>query len=346
MGRVGLDLYSNDIGAPFTDVTSFAAYVGGSPANVCVGARRLGLDVALLSAVGEDLAGDFVLAFLEREGVETGFIARKSTAHTGAALVAIEPPDRFPLMYYRENPADAQLDLEDVARAPIGDSRVLQLAGTNLSREPSRTATIGAAEIARASGTTVVLDLDFRADQWPDPRAFGVAVRSCLGLVDIVIGTDDEIKAAVLTQRDGVRVESGQVSEAHVACDADAAVATLLGLGPEMLVRKLGVDGASVYRPNAERVDAAPFRVDVCNLLGAGDAFAAGFIYGYLRGWDPQRAARFGNACGAFVVMRHGCSASMPTIAEIRAFEADHGTPPPVAPSGAARDTNSGMDGR
>ena len=118
MGRCGLDLYSNDIGAPFTEIQSFAAYVGGSPTNVCVGARRLGLNTALLTAVGDDLAGDFVLAFLQREGVETAFAPRKPGFRTGAALLAIEPPDRFPLVFYRENCADVQLNLADVAAAP------------------------------------------------------------------------------------------------------------------------------------------------------------------------------------------------------------------------------------
>jgi 5-dehydro-2-deoxygluconokinase len=327
MGRCGLDLYSNDVGAPFTEIRSFAAYVGGSPTNVSVGAQRLGLRTALLTAVGDDLAGDFVLAFLRREGVETRFAPRKPGFRTGAALLAIEPPDRFPLVYYRENCADAQINLDDVAAAPIADSRVLQLAGTNLSREPAATATRAAAEIARAAGTDVVLDLDLRADQWSDPRAFGVAVRSLLGLVDVVIGTDDEINAAVLTRRDGMRVEHMQVTEAQVSGDTDAAIETLLALGPALLVRKRGAQGSSVYRAQdagpAQRCDVAGFPVDVVNVLGAGDAFAAGFIYGHLHGWDAERAARFGNAAGAFVAMRHGCSASMPTLDELRAFVGD-----------------------
>lgn len=337
MGRCGLDLYSNDIGAPFTEIRSFAAYVGGSPTNVSVGARRLGLNVALLTAVGDDLAGDFVLAFLRREGVVTRFAPRKPGFRTGAALLAIEPPDRFPLVYYRENCADGQLDLDDVAAAPIADSRVLQLAGTNLSREPSRTATLAAAEIARDAQTDVVLDLDFRADQWSDPRAFGVAIRSILPLVDVVIGTDDEIKAAVLTQREGVHVEHMQVSDARVSGDTDSAIATLLALGPAVLVRKRGVDGSAVYasdgRVAVEGSDVPGFRVDVHNILGAGDAFAAGFLYGYLNGWELSRAARFGNACGAFVVMRHGCSASMPTLDEIRVFMTERDAGPVAAPT-------------
>jgi 5-dehydro-2-deoxygluconokinase len=328
MGRCGLDLYSNDIGAPFTEITSFAAYVGGSPTNICVGAQRLGLRTALLTAVGEDLTGDFVLAYLQREGVETAFAPRKPGFRTGAALLAIEPPDRFPLVYYRENVADAQLDLDDVAAAPIADSRLLQLAGTNLSREPAATATRAAAEIARAAQTDVVLDLDLRADLWPDPRAFGIAVRALLPLVDVVIGTDDEINAAVLTRAEHLRVEHGQVTEAHVAGDTDAAIETLLALGPGLLVRKRGAQGASVYRARpggpAQRDDVPGFPIEVVNVLGAGDAFAAGFIYGYLEGWEPARAVRLGNAAGALVATRHGCSASMPTLGELQALIADN----------------------
>ena len=327
MGRCGLDLYSNDIGAPFTEIQSFAAYVGGSPTNVCVGARRLGLNTALLTAVGDDLAGDFVLAFLQREGVETAFAPRKPGFRTGAALLAIEPPDRFPLVFYRENCADVQLNLADVAAAPIADSRVLQLAGTNLSREPAATATRAAAELARAAQTAVVLDLDLRADQWDDPLAFGVAVRSLLPLVDLVIGTDDEINAAVLTRPDELHIEHMQATEAQVAGDTDAAIELLLALGPRLLVRKRGAEGSSVYEMHGsgpvQRTDVAGFPVEVVNVLGAGDAFAAGFIYGYLNGWEAVRAARFGNASGAFVAMRHGCSASMPTLDELRSFMAE-----------------------
>src|ERR687883_227726 len=74
IGRSSIDLYSNDIGAPFEEITGFAAYVGGCPTNISVGARRLGLRTALLTAVGADPVGDFILRFLEREGVETRFV--------------------------------------------------------------------------------------------------------------------------------------------------------------------------------------------------------------------------------------------------------------------------------
>src|SRR5581483_12112056 len=106
MGRSSIDLYSNDIGAPFEEITSFAAFVDGCPTNISVGARRLGLRTALLTAVGEDQVGNFILHFLRREGVETRFIPRKPGKRSSAVVLGIEPPDRFPLTYYRDNCAD------------------------------------------------------------------------------------------------------------------------------------------------------------------------------------------------------------------------------------------------
>ena len=124
---------------------------------------------------------------------------RKPGHRTSAVVLGIEPPDKFPLVYYRDNCADIELTIDDVLAAPVADSKVLQFAGTNLSKEPSRSATMFAAEVAQQAGTDVVLDIDFRPDQWHDPRAFGVVVRSVLPLVDIVIGTEDEINASMLT---------------------------------------------------------------------------------------------------------------------------------------------------
>ncbi|UCF14770.1 MAG: hypothetical protein JSW59_15260, partial [Phycisphaerales bacterium] len=135
MGRSSIDLYSNDIGAPFVDITSFAAYVGGSPTNISVGGRRLGLKTALLTGLGQDPVGDFILKFLEQEGVETQFICRKEANRSSAVVLGIEPPDSFPLVYYRDNCADIALTIDDVLKAPVSDSKVFQFAGTNLSQE-------------------------------------------------------------------------------------------------------------------------------------------------------------------------------------------------------------------
>src|SRR5437667_2773597 len=270
MGRSSIDLYSNETGAPFQEIKNFAAYVGGCPTNISVGTRRLGLRSALLTALGQDPVGDFVLNFLEKEEVVTSFIPRKPGRRTSAVILGIEPPDKFPLVYYRDNCADIELTIDDVMAAPIADSRCLLISGTGLSREPSRSATLFAAEQAQAVGTTVVLDLDFRPDQWPDARDYCVTVRSALRLVDIVICTADETRAAALTDVSAISVEHSQVSDAHVSGNADLAVDSVLKAGPKSFVMKSGAEKTAVYLQNGERIDAPPFPVEVYNILGAG----------------------------------------------------------------------------
>src|SRR5438067_11392390 len=216
MGRSSIDLYSNDVGAPFVDITSFAAYVGGCPTNISVGTQRLGLHAALLTAVGDDQVGNFILHFLEQEGVETQFIPRKPGRRSSAVLLGIEPPDRFPLTYYRDNCADIELTIDDVLATPLADCHVLLISGTGLSKAPSRSATLFAAELARQAGATVMLDIDYRPDQWADQRACGVTLRSAIRLVDIVIGTEDEINAALVTGAPESSIAQSQPSDARV----------------------------------------------------------------------------------------------------------------------------------
>jgi len=308
MGRSSIDLYANEIGAPFTEVKSFSAYVGGSPTNICVSARRLGLRSAMLTAVGEDLVGDFVLGFLGREGVVADFSPRKAGRRTSAFLLAIQPPDMFPIVPYRDNCADLELTPEDVRAAPVAQARALLVTGSGLSRQPSRAATLAAAETARTHGNKVVFDLDLRAEVWSGLSAYAAAVRSSLSAMDVVIGTSSELVAAC----GGVR-------------DIQSCAAALLDEGPEAVVIKRGEGNTVVFTRGGEVIEAETFPVEVLNVLGAGDAFAGGFLYGYLKGWDWYRSARMGNACGALVVTRHGCANFMPYEEEALAFIQERG---------------------
>ena len=329
MGRSSIDLYSNDVGAAFVDITSFAAYVGGCPTNISVGTQRLGLHAALLTAVGDDQVGNFILHFLEQEGVETRFIPRKTGRRSSAVVLGIEPPDRFPLTYYRDNCADIELTIDDVLATPIARSRALLISGTGLSKEPSRSATLFAAEMAQQAGVPVVLDIDFRPDQWHDPRAFGVTLRSALRLVDVVLGTEDEINATMLTDTSQMSLTHSQVSDTRVSGDITIAIKALLALGPHVLAQKRGADGSTVHLVSQEgqttQIDAPGFPVEVSNILGAGDAFASGLLYGMVNGWDWYKTARLGNACGAILVTKHGCANFTPTHDEVMAFISDHG---------------------
>ncbi|MHC4485393.1 MAG: PfkB family carbohydrate kinase [Planctomycetota bacterium] len=260
--------------------------------------------------------------------METRFISRKPGKRSSAVVLGIEPPDSFPLVYYRDNCADIALTIDDVLKAPVSNSKVFQFAGTNLSLEPSRSATLFAAELARQAGTKVVLDIDFRPDQWHDPRAFGVVVRTAIRLADVVIGTEDEINAAMLTDVSHIEL-TDSVSDTQVRGDVDQAIGNMLSMGPEALLQKKGSQGVCVHlvdqHGKIEQIDAPGFPVEVTNILGAGDAFAAGFLYGYVKGLGWYKSARMGNACGAIVVTKHGCANFMPTYEEVMAFVQDYG---------------------
>lgn len=99
IGRSSIDLYSQNIGAPFNQIKAFDAFVGGSPLNIAVGSARLGLDVSLLTAVGQDKVGEFIINFLQKEQVGTQCIPIKKQARSSAVILGIEPPDKFPLVY-------------------------------------------------------------------------------------------------------------------------------------------------------------------------------------------------------------------------------------------------------
>ena len=326
LGRSSIDLYSNDVGAPFEEISSFAAYVGGSPTNIAVGARRLGLAVALLTAVGQDRVGDFVRHFLDREGVETRYIPVKPGKRTSAVLLGIEE-DRFPLVYYRDNCADMALTIDDVAAAPIADAGALEISATALYAEPSRSAAFFAAEQARRAGVTVYLDLDFRADQWHDPRAFGLSVRALLPQVSVALGTEEEINAAMLTDPADIEIRHQQISAPIIRGDVGANIEAMLSMrpGPEALLVKRGARGCTVHLADGAVVAVPGFAVEVMNVLGAGDAFASGLIYGRSKGWDWYKSARMGNACGAIVVTRHGCANFTAFEDEALAFVQAHG---------------------
>jgi 5-dehydro-2-deoxygluconokinase len=322
VGRANMDLYSRDIGAPFEDVTAFDAMVGGSPTNIAIGTARLGLRSVAFTGVGEDRVGDFVLRYLRDEGVETAFIPRKPGKLTSLALLGVQPPSHFPLMFYRDDPADIHLTIEDFEMIPLGEVRAIELSGNAFSRGSCATATMHAARRGRELGLVSFMDLDLRPTDWATPRAFGETLRTAFPLVDVLIGTEEEFYAALMPDPSRV-MDGNHVPEADHA-DLDQRVVALLDHGTEAIALKRGPRGVSILT-DGDRLDVPGFPVEVLNTVGAGDSFASGLIARRLRGDDWWDSARFANACGAITVTRHGCSSAFPTEAEVEAFVAEKG---------------------
>ncbi len=316
LGRSCIDLYSQSIGSPFNEIKGFDAFVGGSPLNIAVACSRLGLKTSLLTAIGNDKVGEFIINFLKKENVDTNSIPIKNGSRTSAAVLGIQPPDNFPLVFYRDNAADSKLNIDDVINAKIPDYKMLLISGTALNIEPSRSATFYSVEIANKNNVEVVLDLDFRADQWDDIRSYGLMIRALIPNIKVAIGTEEEILAATLQDTSQLKIKNQQISSPEIKGNLNESISHLISLGLNVLIVKRGEKGVSIFKKNSDPQDVSGFPVEILNVLGAGDAFAGGFLYGLLNGWDLYRSCRMGNASGAQVVTKKGCANFMPTLEE------------------------------
>ncbi|HEX5026250.1 MAG TPA: PfkB family carbohydrate kinase, partial [Agriterribacter sp.] len=153
-----------------------------------------------------------------------------------------------------------------------------------------------------------------------NPRAFGVVIRTVLSQFNIVMGTEEEILAANLTDISQLSIQHQQISAPEIKGNIEKAIQSIIASGVNILIVKRGKEGASVFEKGKTEMKVPSFPVEVLNVLGAGDAFAGGFSYGYLNGWDLYKSVRMGNACGAIIVTREGCANFMPTLEEVMDF--------------------------
>lgn len=324
-GRASIDLYSKNIGAEFNDIKELTTAIGGSPVNIAVGAQRLGLKTALFSAVGPDLIGGFIENTLQKEGVDTTHLQTINGTTSTAVVCGIQPPETFPLVFYRDNAPDNKITIDHINQVDFLNYKSFLMTGTALAVEPTRSAAFYASEKAKQLGLPIFLDVDFRANLWHDVRAFGTTMRQYLKYTDVVIGTEEELLAMYLDNVDQVKIKNSSISVPTIKGNLDVAIKLVLKQGVELLLVKTGPQGVIAYHQDG-RVETIPgFPVDVINVLGAGDAFAGGFIYGYIKGWDTYKSLRLANACGAWLVTKKGCCNYAPYYDEIIQFITNNG---------------------
>lgn len=297
LGRLGVDIYPLQDGVGLEDVETFGKYLGGSAANVTVAAARYGRAAALISRVGDDPFGRYLLRELARLGVDSRFVATDPTLKTPITFCEIFPPDDFPLYFYREPKApDLNIAPDELDFDAVRSTRILWFTATGLSQEPSRAAHFAALS-ARESGTTI-FDLDYRPMFWADPADARTQIGQALGHATVAVGNREECEVAV-----------GE-TEPHRAADA------LLERGVQLAIVKQGPKGV-LAKTREESVEVPPYFVDVVNGLGAGDAFGGALCHGLLSGWDLEHVLRFANVAGALVASRRECSTAMPDVAEV-----------------------------
>ena len=297
LGRIGYDLYSEEPHVPLPQVRRFSRYLGGSSANMAVGLARLGASVGIVSCLGDDSISEFLVQFLQSQKVDTSHVRRMPGYLPSLCLTEVSPPDRFPQVFYRHEPADTLLRVTEDDLGYIAARGMFITNGTSLCASPSRESTYTALERAKQAGCRVVFDVDYRDMSWPNAAAAGLAVRLALPFIDVLIGNQLELQL--------------------VAAEDDLERAThKLRERVPLLVSKLGEQGTRVWQ-NGESVFQPPYSVDVVSTIGAGDGFASGFLYGLLKGKPLVECLHYGNASAAIVVSRLSCSEAMPTLTEV-----------------------------
>jgi len=322
LGRLAVDFYAQQIGARLEDATSFSKYLGGSSANTAFGCARLGLRAGMISRIGDDALGHFLVETLQKEGCDTSHVSVDPRRLTAAVVLGIKDRDTFPLIFLRENCADMAIEDADVDEAFIAQSKALLITGTHFSTEYIDGISQRALDRARANDVRTILDIDYRPVLW------GLTKR---GDGEIRYVRSDTVTAHLQRILHKIDLAIGTIEEFNIAGghgDIIASLQAVRRISDATLVVKRGpmgcavIDGA-IPRTLDDAFNGKGVTVEVLNVLGAGDAFNGGFLSGWLKGEDYDACARYANACGALVVSRHGCAPAMPTRVELDYFLAN-----------------------
>ena len=283
--------------------------MGGTSANVVVGASRLGLRCALVTRLSADVLGDYVIGYLAAEGVETKYIKQEKDGKTGIVFAEVYPGKDSMFLFYRENVADLHLARGDITRELIEGTRAVLVTGTGLSQQPSFGSTLHAAKLGRRLGKTTVFNLDWRPSLWE---------------------TSEKVRTwrygKVFAESTTVVGNEGEYLAATGATSLAGAIESIPDHEGKVLVVTHGAQGVTVIE-GGRRTDVPGIPVPLVKGLGGGDGFMAGFMYGRLKGWSSSQAASLGNAVGAMVVTGHACSESMPRPRELNRFLKEKGMP-------------------
>ncbi len=298
IGELLIDLIADNPGTRMEDQTTFKRFAGGAPANFIVGVRKLGHEAGLITKVGDDFFGRFLLEALEKEGVDVSQIIITNEYKTALAFVGLDESKKPSFSFYRSPCADIMLKESEINTEYIKSSKVLMYGTVSMADEPARSAIKKTIHIAKQNNVLVACDPNLRDDLWHhlDPREHLLEV---LEKTDIFIPSLSE--AEFITGKKG-----------------EKALEAIFEIGPDMIGLTSGEQGSRIITKE-ESFFAPSFKVPVVDTTGAGDAFAAGMITGLLLKLDMYDIPYFANAVSALKIMKQGAM-SLPTMKEVMDF--------------------------
>jgi 2-dehydro-3-deoxygluconokinase len=271
----------------------------GAESNVAVTLARLGVSVSWVSRLGSEPLGILIRDALALEGVDTSLVQLDERARTGIFFKWREH-GRSSVAYYRRGSAACNLTLDDVPESALDDVEAVHLTGITLALgDGPRSLVAGLAERARRRGATVVFDPNYRNSLWAGSGQAAEAQSAILPFVDwYLCGYDEGCRLFDVTT-------PGELFDAVETAGMQAVV-------------RIGARGALV-RVGGEIREVPPVRLaTVTDEIGAGDAFAGGFVYGLLQGWPSDVCAGVGNLIAAAALAGTGDWETLPHLADVQ----------------------------
>lgn len=308
MGRSGVDLFPDQFG-PMNQVVSFTKYIGGSPANTAVQMAKMGIDVAFLSKASQDNFGQYVKYYLDSQGVDVSHMTDVDDPSIRHSLAVAEQPERGSINYffYRGDPADLHLSMEDVDEGFIAQFKALLFSGSSLCRGPAREAVLLAIEYARRNNVRVLFDPDYRPSAWKSVDEAALYYWISAIKSDMIFATREELDVIERIY------QPGNTDDAKTA-------QLLLNYAPDMVCIKLGDKGSNVYLKNGAVLHGDIYPAHLYKSLGAGDSFAGAFISRIVQDKSVEEALCYGAASASLTISGRACAASMPILSQVEDY--------------------------
>lgn len=301
MGEPLLEFNAEEEGS-LAEVKRFILGWGGDTSNFAVAAARMGAKVGYFTRLGCDEFGDCFLRLWEREGIDVSRVQRDPEAPTGIYFISRKGREHF-FTYYRAGSAASRMRPQDLPLEYIKGARIFHTSGISQAISTSACdAVFSALSAAKEAGVVISYDPNLRLRLWPLERARAIIHRAA-AMADILFPSLED--GRVLTGKE----------------NAEEIAGFYLGLGPKVVVLKLGHEGCLVATSQG-MIRIPPYSVEALDTSGAGDAFDAAFVVGYLAGWELEKCARFANAAGALTATGLGVVGSIPTRKQVEALMA------------------------
>lgn len=295
-GEMLVDLISSEPRVPLAQVKRFEKHFGGSPANVAVNLHRLGIPSTIVSKVGHDSLGDFLVEQLSLYGIDTTHVGRDRNFPTSAVVVSsgVATAD---FVIYRQ--ADTQLTREMIPNTLLQQARIFHTTAHGIARNPTREAILDAFRFAHENGIITSFDPNYSDRYWPDREDAMQTLRHFFSLATFTKPSED----------DAERIFGPGLSD-------DQAIDRFHELGAKNVILTKGAKGSRLSLEGGLRRDfpAEPL-TRVVDATGAGDAFTAGFYAAYLTTNDPIQSMGVGAKTAAFKLGYLGAISPLPPLA-------------------------------